>query len=461
MRAFVGRKKELNQLNRQYLSSDFHFTVIYGRRRIGKTELIRQFMKDKKVIYFMAMESSGEMNLEHLSKIVLADADPKFRSTTFDSYEALFDYVAEAARNERLVFVIDEFPYLAQTFPEISSIIQKYCDHIWKDTMLQLILCGSSMSFMENQVLGVKSPLYGRRTAQIKLKAFSFFETEELLNPMKKEDIAVLHCATGGIAEYLSHIDPSKDLEENLIALFFEDTGRLYEEPANFLKQELREPRVYNSILDVIASGARKNNEIATKVNKTTGAINNYLDNLIELDILVKEKPVGERTSKKTIYRIKDGTFRFWYRYVFPNMSAIEIGLGKRLYKELVKDDLSNFMGEGFEEIFFDYFDAMNRDGLLPSMITSRGRWWGNNPALKREEEIDLLGYGADLMVLCEVKWTRKKVDIEVLHGLMEKSRLFPLEKYFILFSKNGFTRKVMDEAEGNKKIRLISFLTE
>lgn len=457
---FVGRKSELDELKKQYSSNDFQFTVIYGRRRIGKTELIKQFMKDKNAIYFMATESSGDKNLELLSKVVLQHSGTKFRFGKFESYETLFDFIAEVSRHERLVFVIDEYPYLAEAYPEISSMIQKYCDHFWKDTMLQLILCGSSMSFMENQVLGLKSPLYGRRTTQIKLKEFNYFETEEFLKSMKKEDIAVLHAVTGGVVEYLSYIDKTKDLDSNLVTLFFKDSGRMYEEPASFLKQELREPRVYNEILDVIAKGARKNNEIATKVHRSTGALNNYLDSLIELGIIMKEKPIGEDTSRKTIYRIKNGAFRFWYRYVFPNMSAIEIGLGDRLYREQVKEDLSNFMGEEFEEIFLDHFDLLNKQGDLPALITSRGRWWGNNSKLKREEEIDLIGYGKDLAVFCEVKWTNKKVDIDVLESLMEKSMLFSsIEKHYILFSKSGFTKRIMEKTKDNEGIQLVSFL--
>ncbi|MFH5834729.1 ATP-binding protein [Proteiniclasticum sp. C24MP] len=459
---FVGRKEELDLLEDQYKSSDFHFTVIYGRRRIGKTELIRQYIRDKNAVYYMATETSGEKNLEMLSKLVLEYSGTEFRFNGFSDFEALFDYLTEISKKERLVFVLDEFPYLAAAYPGISSLIQKYCDHNWRNTRLHLILCGSSMSFMENQVLGMKSPLYGRRTMQIRLKAFSFFETETFLAPMKKEDIALLHCATGGVAEYLSYVDKRKTLDENLTALFFTTSGRMYEEPVSFLKQELREPGAYNAILEVIAGGARKNNEIATKVQKSTGAINNYLDNLIELGILLKEKPIGEMTSRKTIYRISDGSFRFWYRYVFQNRSAIEIGLGDRLYQEQVKKDLPNFMGEGFEEIFLDYFDRMNRKGSLPVLITARGRWWGNNPKLKREEEIDVVGFGRAAAVLCEVKWTNRKIGMEVIDHLMEKSALFDAaEKYFILFSKNGFTKKAMETAVKSGRIQLISFMED
>ena len=456
---FVGRKKEIEILNRQYESDHFEFTVIYGRRRIGKTELLKQYIKSRNAVYYMALESNATTNLELLSNRIHEHTGQTIAYAPFQNYEALFTYLTALSKRERIVFAIDEYPYLAQAYPEISSIIQKYCDNDWKDTKLHLILCGSSMSFMENQILGVKSPLYGRRTAQIRLNPFNFFETKELLKPMKMEDVAVLHCATGGVAEYLSFVDPHKSLAANLISLFFEDSGRLYEEPTNYLKQELREPKIYNNILDAIAKGASKNGEIASKVQVQTGALNKYLDNLVELGIVVKKTPIGKSTSRKSIYKIVDGAFRFWYRYVFPNMSAIEMGVGKRLYEQYVESDISSFMGEGFEQIYLNYFDRMNELSELPVLITQRGRWWENNPIEKREEEIDLVGFGGDTAVFSEVKWTNDLLDIKVITGLIEKSKLLHSEnQFFVFFSKKGYTKSAVEFAKGRKDSKLIDF---
>ena len=268
---FIGREKELENLTRQYQSNQFEFTVLYGRRRIGKTQLLKQFIQDKNAIYYMAIEAGYSTNLDLLSKSIYEHTKQSSYLPSFSDFNQMFHYLTELSRNERIIFIIDEYPYLAQSMPEISSIIQKFCDHEWKDTKLHLILCGSSMSFMETQVLGIKSPLYGRRTSQIKLKPFTYFETEKYLSPMQKEDIAILHYATGGIAEYLTYINKNKSLKSNIVSLFLTDTGRLYEEPLNFLKQELREPKVYNMILNAIANGSSKNNTIATKINMQTG----------------------------------------------------------------------------------------------------------------------------------------------------------------------------------------------
>lgn len=458
---FVGREKELEVLEKQYSSGKFEFAVLYGRRRIGKTHLLKQFMMGKKAIYYMATESGEKANLEMLSRVVLHN-ERKGPVATFFSYEDLFDYVGDLAQRERLVFVIDEYPYLAESFPAISSILQKYCDHLWKATKLHLVLCGSSMSFMENQVLGVKSPLYGRRTVQIKLKEFHYFETERFLSGMDREAIATLHYATGGVAEYLTYVDKKSGLESNLTSLFLTDSGRLYEEPMNYLKQELREPKVYNNILDAIARGASRNNDIAMKANLASGALNKYLQQLIELGIVVRETPVGGKSNRKSIYRIRDGSFRFWYRFVFPNSSVIELGQGRRLYREQIKSGLSDYMGEGFEQIFFDFFDRMNEKGEFPVLITQRGRWWGNNPAEKREEEIDLVGMGESTVVLGEAKWRQEQTGMAVLKALMEKGQRFEAsEKIHLLFSKNGFTKDVKDFAKKESGIILKEFLTD
>lgn len=455
---FVGRENELNGLEQQYQRPGFEFSVIYGRRRIGKTYLIRQFIAGKTAIFFTGLEAGALINLESLSQAV-HQLTGQEGLAAYRDFKALFSAVAGMARNRRMVLVIDEYPYLAAAAPEISSILQKFCDHDWQDTQLHLILCGSSMSFMERQVLGAKSPLYGRRTAQYRLMPFSYFESRQYLSDMPAETAAILHTATGGVAEYLSFVDQSRSLADNLIALFLSGTGRLYEEPGNLLKQELREPRVYNDLLDAIAGGASKSNEIATKAQLHSGALNHYLDSLIDMSIISKEKPFQNEQSRKTIYRIEDGCFRFWYRYVMPNSNAIQSGLGRQVFEKIVEPDLPVFMGQGFEMIFFDYFDRLNATGKLPDLFTRRGRWWGNNPNLHREEEIDLVGIGTQMTCFGEAKWRQEKVDVSVLKQLEQKSDLFlASQRYFICLSKSGFTEGAYDYVRGRTDFLLSRF---
>ncbi len=457
---FYGRKKELATLNDSYHSNKFEFTVIYGRRRVGKTTLIREYIKDKDAIYYMSIESDDSLNLEGISREVHR-YQKKISRSKFESFDDVFLEIAEMSKEKRLVFVIDEYPYLAENYPEISSIIQKYCDNLWKDTNLHLILCGSSMSFMERQVLGAKSPLYGRRTSQIKLKPFRFQETAEFLSGMKKSDIAVLHSITGGVAEYLTYINKKESLKKNIYKLYLKPDGRLFAEPHNLLKQELREPKTYNNILDAIANGASKNVEIANKTQIKSGALTKYLDSLIDLGMVIKEKPFGEKNGRKSIYRIKDGCFRFWYKYVLKYMSAIELGLGEKIYDKYIENDLPHFMGYGFELISYDLFDEMNVNLDLVDVFYDRSRWWGNNPGKKQSEEIDLVGMSEKAMVFAEIKWTKDKVNAKILHSLIEKSKLIETDKQrqYMLFSKSGFTGELKRESEKNKNVILISFL--
>lgn len=458
MMVFVGREKELQSLEQQYQRPGFEFSVIYGRRRIGKTFLIRQFIAGKPVIFFTGLEAGATTNLEMLSQAVhqLTGQDGL---AAYRDFAALFSAVAGMAHDRRIVLVIDEYPYLAAAVPEISSMLQKFCDHDWQGTQLHLILCGSSMSFMERQVLGAKSPLYGRRTAQYRLMPFTYFESRQFLSSLPAETAAVLHAATGGVAEYLSFVDQDLSLADNLIDLFLSSTGRLYEEPGNLLKQELREPRVYNDLLDAIAGGSSKSNEIATKAQLHSGALNHYLESLIDLGIISKEKPFQNEQSRKTIYRIADGCFRFWYRYVMPNINAIQAGLGRQVFDKIIQPDLPAFMGQGFEQIFFDAFDRLNATGELPDLFVRRGRWWGNNPYERREDEIDLVGLGTQMVCFGEAKWRHEKVDAAVLKHLEQKSQLIPAkQRFFICFSKSGFTEGAQDYVEGRTDFLLKSF---
>lgn len=455
---FIGRERELKLLQSHFDGKGFFFDVVYGRRRVGKTRLIQEFIGDKPAVYFMGIEANARANLEGMSRALHQHLQQPGLSA-YQDFESLFEALGQLSLKQRLVFVIDEYPYLASAVPEMSSILQRFCDHVWNKGQLQLILCGSSMSFMERQVLGAKSPLYGRRSAQILVKPFTFYESRRMLPGFTPQDAAVLHDATGGIPEYQRFVDPACSLGQNLTALFLQPGGRMFEEPANLLKQELREPRVYNSILDAVAGGASKHNEIATKAGVDSPALNRYLNSLEELAILNREKPMGEQTSRKTIYRIVDGSFRFWYRFVQPNLSAVMSGLGEQVYERIVHPRLNDHMGQGFEQIFFDVFDQAQREGRLPDLAGSRGRWWGNNKALKQEEEIDLVAFGTHTTYFGEAKWRNQPMKAEVIVDLERKSLLIPAkQRHYLLLSKSGYTPGAREYARANQQVSLLPF---
>ena len=316
------------------------------------------------------------------------------------------------------------------------------------------------MSFMEEQVLGYKSPLYGRRTAQFKIHPFTFFEAREMLRRFDAEQQAVLYGVTGGIPEYLSRIQESLSMDENIIQLFFDESGRLFEEPVNLMKQELKEPMTYHSIISAIASGASKMNEIATKTGLETSGCSNQIASLISLGIVRRETPITEPvTSRKTLYRLADSMYLFWYRFVRPNTSSISRGVGRQVYETLVIPQLNDFMGQVFEEICQQYLYLPQIYNTLPFVISETGRWWGNNSKARRQEEIDIMSVMDKSAFFGECKWRREKVDISVIETLIDRGELFGYsEKYYYLFSKSGFQDDAIKYAEKNRNVKLITF---
>ncbi|MDR3292870.1 MAG: ATP-binding protein, partial [Clostridiales bacterium] len=318
---FVGRKNELDQFERLYDGGAFQCVVIYGRRRIGKTTLINEFIKGKKAIFFTASETSGEENLKNLSQSIYDFSHNDGVAPVYPDFQSALDTLYELGKTERVVFVVDEYPYLANSYKGISSLFQTQIDKKYLNSKLFIILSGSSMSFMENQVLGYKSPLYGRRTAQFKLLPFDFFDAANYFKGFSPYDAALLYGITGGIPQYLAQIKANLSVAENIKQNFLTPSTYLFEEPLNLLKQEVREPAGYNSIIKAIATGSSKNSEITSKVNLDSGACTVYLNNLISLGIVKKETPFAEDSARKTIYSLADGMFRFWYRFIPDNVS--------------------------------------------------------------------------------------------------------------------------------------------
>ncbi len=458
---FIGRNKELEKLNHMYQSDKFEMAIVYGRRRVGKTTLLREFCKGKRSIYSVGREVNKETNLECVSRDIYHVLSPESENNSFfANWENVFDYLEKQCNRERIIFVLDEYPYYAKTCAELSSIIQAHIDHQLKAGKLFLILCGSSMSFMEHQVLGYQSPLYGRRTAQFKINPFSFRDTRKMLPGYHNEEQAILFSVTGGIPEYLSHIDEKRTLKENLIELFFSEHGILYEEPSNLLKQELREPATYNDIITAIAKGASRLNDISGKVHVESNKCSKYINSLISLGIVDKEKPITEEQSKKSIYYLADQMFRFWYCFVQDNASRILSGDGEQVYDYVVLPQVSHYMGNAFEQICKEYLVRLSGCNQTPFFFQKIGRWWGTNPIGRCQEEIDLLAYYGDSAAFGECKWKNEPVDIDVLKDLERKSELFSQfsKKYYYVFSKTGFTERTRDYVKEKDNWKLLNF---
>ena len=457
---FIGRTNELNDLNNLYLTSNFQCVILYGRRRIGKTALINEFIKDKEAIYFVGQESNEKENLDSLSKSIFKlSTDFSNSAPIFPSFMEALESVFILAQNKRITFVIDEYPYLAASYNGISSNLQTCIDKYKDTSQLFIILCGSSLSFMENQVLGYQSPLYGRRTAQMKLLPFDFRQTTEFFSgSFNAEDTAILYGITGGVPLYMSLMDRHLSVEDNIKANFLSPSGYLFEEPGNLIKQECREPAQYNAIIKTIANGATRLSEIAVKVGLDTALCSSYISRLISIGIIRKELPFREEKSRKTIYCLEDSMFRFWYRFIPDVLQLIQRREPDIAYN-IISEHISSFMGAVFEDICIQHLWEQNLKGLTPVRFTDAGRWWGNNPQKKTESEIDVIADAKNAAIFAECKWSSKHVGTDVLDSLVDRCGMFRYKsKFFFLYAKSGFTQSLINEANHLGNVTLVNF---
>ena len=459
MSQFYCREDEIRKLNKRYAGGQFECIVIYGRRRVGKTALINEFCKDKPTIFFSALNTTGKENLEALSRSIMSFERPDSESVPeFSSYDAALNELTSLSKEKRIVFVIDEYPYLAKAKPAISAMLQHIIDHRWAESRMFLILCGSSMSFMENQVLGKESPLYGRRTGQFKIEPLDYKETAVFHPDLSAEDHSLVYGITGGVPHYINKLDIRGSVDEALLDNFFDRSSYLYEEPGNLLKQELREPAIYNAIIKAIAEGASRMNEIKMKVGEENSLISKYLKTLIDLGIVRKETPVTEKPGKKTIYLLADNFFRFWYRFVPVNMSAIDSGRIVKIYPHAVKQYLPDYMGLIFEKMCQDYL--LYYSDNLPIELNEIGQWWGADPGERKQVQIDIVGTPVEgkEYIIGSCKYRNEKIGVDELERMRHYAVVFGKgdHYHYYIFSKGGFTEGLL-QAQERGEVRLIA----
>lgn len=453
MKKFIGRKEELKKLNSLYETNGFQMAVVYGRRRIGKSTLLAEFIKDKKAIYYMATKVGGERNIELLSEEVLRVLTPNLQNVSFKNLDSLLSFVAENTPDEKLIFIIDELPYWAEKEESILSIFQKFVDTEWAEKNILFILCGSSLSFMEDKILSEKSPLFGRRTAQIKVEAFSYLEAAEFVPNYSNEDKAICYGVTGGVAKYLSLIDTKKNIHENIVEQFFDKTGYLYDETRNLLVQEFSDITLVNNIIEQVANGETALNIIASKVHEKDSTVLYSLNKLISVGLVEKRNCITEeKNRKKTQYVLKDQMFRFWYSYVAAASSSIELGKGAVYYERVVKPNIHMFMGKVFEEMCLYYTLSAGLEGRLNCFVTEVGTWWGTESIqdadgkwYSQSADVDVVGISPvdRSVVVGECKFKNEKIDKNIFDTLVRRSKVIPC-KYpviqYLLFSLGGYT---------------------
>ncbi len=448
---FINREKELDFLNQIWLDKKPHLIIVYGKRRVGKTELLKQFIKKKKAVYFLADKRSSKDQLKELGRIMGGYFnDWLLAKNGFSEWLDVFLYLKEKVNN-RFIFVIDEFSYLLEVEKNISFIFQKGWDEYLKEKNIILILCGSSISMMEKETLDYRSPLYGRRTGQIFLKPLTFYQSWQFFPKKNLNDFLSIYSITGGMPSYLLQIDDKLSIVDNVKENIFKRTAFLYNEVEFFLKNELREVKNYLSILKAIAFGKRKFGEIGNDVGLQKNILIKYLTILTNLQLVEKEIHVTEKfpqKSKKGLYKISDNFFRFWFQFVFPYKTELEI--------ENFNEPLKNFKRKFnilkalvYEEIALEIL-LKNQEKIFP--FERVGKWW------EKEENIDIVGLNEEkkAIIFGEVKWSDRLMDIDVYYHLKEKSKFVDWQKgkrreRFIFFNKTGFTKRFLELAKKEK----------
>lgn len=458
---FIGRKQELKVLEETYNKNGFQMTVIYGRRRIGKSKLITEFIKDKSASYYVASQSSLEDNILKWSEQFTKDLAPELKGAAFTNMEHFFDFVGSQCKDEKTIIALDEIPYIAEADESFLSRFQVAVDTILSTKNVYLIICGSAISFMEKEILSEKSPLFGRRTNQIFLKPFDYLDSALFTPNYTYEEKAIVYGVTGGVAKYLSLFDDRLSLDENLINNFFNTSGYLYEEPLNLLTQEFRSINTYNSVIEICANGANKVSEIADKAHISTATLSYVLNSLMTVGIISKILPITEPENKKKIsYEITDGLYRFWYTFIPSAKPAIEMNRGEVYYNNFVKNKLHLFMGSVFEDICRYYTLIQGLDGKLNCFVTNVGKWWGNGHD-RIPTDIDVVGIdeSGKKAILGECKFKNEVIDKGIYDDLMNRIGLIHnryQEVQFLFFSLSGYSKWITDNVD-TEKIKLLT----
>jgi len=445
---FINRERELASLEKEYAGSRFSFVIIYGRRRLGKTRLIQEFVKDKNALYFLADTQADLLNrrrLQHLAAEQLGDE--LLAGIEFPDWDAMLRYIVQQfeARGGKFVLAIDEFQYLVQANPATPSFWQRFIDEQLGRTNCMLIFCGSILSLMHKHTLSYSSPLYGRRTAQIKLNALDFKSFQAFFPDAPRTTRVELYALLSGVPKYLELFEFKQNVLAGIRDNFLDPSSFFYQEPRFLLNEEFSAAATYFSILRTMAAGEHKLGKIAARIGLPGNSVTSFMNKLRDLEIVHREVPVFEQNpekSKKGLYFFKDHFLNFWFTFIFPNMSYLEMGN---------TDYVMHRIERSFAEYCSLVYEKVCREQLAaapPFPMSAIGRHWDGRM------EIDVVALGEHDVLLAECKWSNSMVGVNVFRDLRTKADMLDSGLLagrtirYALFSKSGFTNDMIQTAE-------------
>ncbi len=462
MQKFINRLKELETLEKQYVANQSSLVVVYGRRRIGKTALIAEFLKrHPDSLYFLATEESEAQNLNYFKAQVAEFTGNELLKSAAVDWSAVFKALIDYKTKTKKIIVLDEFQYIGQSNSAFPSVMQKIWDTLLKDANVMLILCGSLVSLMKSQTLDYSSPLYGRRTGQIKLKQIPFRYYHEFFGKQSSDKLLPFYAVTGGVPKYIEAFCGYTDVYEAIEQNVLNSQSFLYEEPYFLLQKEVKEIGSYFSLIKAIAMGNRKLSDIAANLGLKQTGITKYLKVLMDLDLIEREVPVTESApekSKSGLYRITDNFIAFWFKFVYPYRTYLEKGETAFVLSQIKKGFVQNYASFVYEDTCREKMWELSAINTWGFHFNKVGKYWGAKAGEIDIVAIDTIG---ENLVLGECKYTVSPKGLSVLHALQEKSEaLLKLTQaknvQYVIFSTAGFTQSLTDEAKNNSNIKLL-----
>lgn len=461
MQPFVDREKELEFLEQEYRREGSSLVILYGRRRVGKTALATKFMEGKPALYFLVTEESEQQN-RNAFKDAVADfcGNELLKSASLQQWEPIFKAFCEKPSDQKLLLILDEFQYLGKSDPAFPSVFQKIWDTFLKQQPVMVILCGSLISMMESQTLSYSSPLYGRRTGQLRLRQIPFSHYGQFFPEKSHKDLIEYYAVTGGVPKYIELFHDTGDIYTAIQRSILSKSSFLFDEPNFLLQREVSEIGSYFSVMKAIAAGNQKLGKIAGVLEVKQTGLSKYLKTLVDLDLLEREVPVTEENpekSKRGLYKIKDNFMLFWFRFVYPNMGLIESGNEQAAMNRIRANLVDHHISYIYKDVCREKMWQLATAGQWDFLFDKVGRWWGNT-------EIDLIALdsqGANI-IFGECKYWEGPVGVNVLNSLMEKTKEVEWKRngrkeYFVLFSISGFTEELEKLAASRKDILLQS----
>lgn len=465
MDKFINRIQEMKTLEEQYNMPSSSMVILYGRRRVGKTSLICEFLrKHSDNIYFLATEESEALNLKSFKEQVAEYTGNELLKSANVDWLTVFKLLTEHKTQTKKVIVIDEFQYIGEDNNAFPSIMQKAWDTLLKDANIMLILCGSLITLMKRQTLDYVSPLYGRRTAQIKLKQIPFNYYGEFMEGKSINELLPFYAVTGGVPKYIESFLGVEDLYDGIQNRILNPQSYLYEEPYFLLQKEVSEIGSYFSLIKAIAMGNRKLSEIAANIEVKQTSLTKYLKTLIDLDLIEREVPVTESNpekSKSGLYKIKDNFIAFWFKFVYPYRAYLEKGETQFVLSQIKKGFIQNYASYVYEDVCRERMWELSANDFWNFHFDRVGRYWGSKADETDIVAIDSIGKN---LVLGECKYSMSEKGLSVLHGLQERAKSLQVltgaeNVEYIIFNTAGFSQGLKDEAEKNPSVKLVDKL--